>query len=350
MLRPASPLLLSLVLIPAASAQLIDHTFDRGDNPDGWVAWDSQFSAVIPSGGSPLEQLILNNLGGSATCQFVFVEPTGPGPFEHTGDWRAAGVEQVTVDLNTRAGDYGGIWCVFLVSDPDTPNDPLDDCMLILIHPDGAPVAPGWNHYVFPLPTGQSTAAPGWFAGAACENTNVDQVWNTVLTDVDRMFFVLDADPGGACAATNWNIGIDNISVQRGTLGSVYCVGQPNSTGVRAEIEGTGSPVIANNDVTFDVMNLPVFSFGYFLMSQSQTRNQVASGDICLGPPIIRHSLSVLQAGLDGRVQFSPDLTSLPQATVFQPGDTWNFQYWHRDSSPTGPSANFSEGIVIRFE
>ena len=350
MLRLIFPLFASLALIPVASAQLIDHTFDGLDNPDGWVAWDTQFSSVVPTGGDQLEHLILNNLGGASTCQYVFVEPTGPGPFEHTGDWRAAGVEAVTVDLNTRAGDFGGIWCVFLVSDPDTPSNPADDCMLILIHPDGAPQAPGWNHYVFPLPTGQATAAPGWFPGNACEGMNVDTVWNSVLTDVDRMFFVLDANPGAACAATNWSIGVDNISVQRGTLGSVYCQGLANSTGERAEVEGNGSTIIANNDVTFDVFNLPVFSFGYFLMSQSQTRTSVFSGELCLGGTIVRHSLSVLQAGLNGQVQFSPDLTALPQLTVFQPGDTWNFQYWNRDSGPSGPTANFSEAVAIRFE
>lgn len=349
MLRTSLALTVALSLHSVASAQLIDHTFDQGDNPDGWVAWDSQYSSVLASGGAPLEHLILNNLGGASTCQYVFVEPTGPGPFEHTGDWRAAGVESVTVDLNTRAGVYGGIWCVFLVSDPGTPSNPTDDCYLILIHPDGAPLASGWNHYEFPLPTSQTTAAPGWFAGNACTNGDIDQVWNSVLTDVDRMFFVLDAQPGAACASTNWSLGIDNISVQRGTLGSVYCSGLPNSTGVASQIEGNGSRSIAANDVTLDVSELPAFSFGYFLMSESTARTPTASGWICLGAPVIRHSLSVLQAGLNGQVSFSPDLGGLPQGTVFQPGETWNFQYWHRDSSSAGPTANFSEGLSIRF-
>lgn len=333
-----------------ASAQLIDHTFDHGDNPDGWVAWDSQYSSVTNLGGAPLEHLILNNVGGPSTCHYVFVEPTGPGPFEHTGDWRAAGVESVTVDLETRAGTYGGIWCVFLVSDADTPSNPNDDCYLILIHPDGAPQATGWNHYEFDLPTAQTTAATGWFAGGACSTTDIDQVWNSIVTDVDRMFFVLDAAPGTGCAPTNWSLGIDNISVQRGTLGSVYCAGLPNSTGERSQIEGYGSTSIASNNVTLELLELPVSSFGYFLMSQSTQRVPVASGDLCLQAPIIRHSLSVLQANGSGRAQFSPDLTSLPQATVFQPGDTWNFQFWHRDSGATGPTANFSEGLTIQFE
>ncbi len=346
--------LAALVALPTfastASAQLIDHTFDRGDNPDGWVAWDSLYSSVSNLGGAPLEHLVLNNLGGSATCQYVFVEPTGPGPFEHTGDWRAAGVEQVTVDLETRAGTYGGIWCVFLVSDPNTPLDPNDDCFLILIHPDGAPTAPGWRHYEFELPSSQTTAAPGWFAGGACTTTNVDQVWNTVLTDVDRMFFVLDAAPGTGCTSTNWSHGIDNISVQRGNVGAVYCTGVPNSTGERCQIEAYGSESIAANNIEFELFDLPRFSFGFFLMAQDARRATVASGDICLRSPIIRHSLTVLQADTNGQAQFSPDLTNLPQATVFQPGDTWHFQYWHRDSGPGGPTANFSEGLKIEFE
>lgn len=35
---------------------------------------------------------------------------------------------------------------------------------------------------------------------------------------------------------------------------------------------------------------------------------------------------------------------------AISPGETWFFQYWHRDSSPAGPTSNFSGGQRIRFE
>jgi len=341
------PLALAALICPLASAQFLDDTFEAGTNLDNWVAWDTQYSSISTGGGHPYEQLVLNNLSGSTTCQYVFVEPTGPAPYAHTGDWRAAGVQQVTADINIRQGRYGGIFCVFLVSDPDTPNDPTDDCMLILINTTPAPGGAGWTRYVFPTPTAETVAPPGWFGGNACSTATNDQAWNTVIQDVDRMFFVLDAIPGAQCTATRWDLGIDNISVQAGTLGTVYCTSQPNSTGARAELTGTGSLAVALNDLTFDVTSLPQGSFGYFVMSEVVARTAVFSGDLCLGGQIARFSLSVQQADTLGAIQFSPDVNALPQGRVFVPGETWNFQYWYRD---IGSTANFSEAMAVTFE
>jgi len=340
-------LLSAVALAAAAPAQFIDHTFDHSQNPDGWVAWDQQYSAVSASGGNPLEYVRLNNLSGPTTCQYVFVEPRATTPLLHRGNWRAAGVEQVSADIDIRQGRFGGIFCVFLVSDPGTPTNLNDDCTLVLIHPTPAPFAPGWRRYEFDLPSASLTAAPGWFASGPCASTPIDQVWNSVLIDVDRMFFVLDAIPGAACTATNWDLGIDNISVQRGTLGTVFCASRVNSTGQGAELVGTGSKVVAQNDVDFRVTRLPQNSFGYFLMSQSQGRTPVFSGDICLRSNIVRFAQSVLNSGSLGSVDFSPNLAQLPLGVVIPVGSTWNFQYWFRD---VGPTANFSEAMSVRFE
>lgn len=339
--------LAGLALASLAPAQLVNHTFDRGANPDGWVAWDPQFTSVLPGGGNPLDQLVLDNRNQQATCQYVFVEARAAAPLQHQGNWRAAGVEQVSADINIRQGRYGGIFCVFLVSDPGTPAVSADDCYLVLIHPTPAPSAPGWNRYVFPLPAASTTAPAGWFTSGTCAGTSVDAVWNAMLVDVDRMFFVLDALPGAACTATNWDLGVDNICVQTGTLGTVYCASRPNSTGQGALLFGSGSRAVAANDVDLRVTRLPQNSFGYFLMSPNTTRNPVFSGDICVAGNILRFAQSVQQSGAAGQVAFSPNLTNLPQGTVVAPGNTWHFQYWFRD---VGPTANFSEAMAVRFE
>lgn len=336
----------ALATAPASLAQLIDHSFDQGANPDGWVAWDSTYSSVQTNSGNPFEQLILDNIGGASTCQFVFVEPTGPGPFEHSGNWRAAGVNEVRADLNIRSGRYGGIFCVFLADDMGTPNDRADDCYLILIEP--APTQAGWNEYVFALPSADTTPAPGWFLGGSCANGDLTQRWNDILVDVDYMLFVLDANPGQPCITTFWDLGIDNISVQTGDLGSVYCTSTPNSTGEIGQIEGVGSNVIASNDLTLNVTSLPQGMFGIFVMGRLPSQTPLFDGVLCLQNPLIRFN-QILQVTSLQQVSFSPSLTSLPQGATFSPGETWRFQFWHRDLSPT-PSANLSEALAITFQ
>jgi len=348
-----TPLLLCAALACAAAsataapAQLIDHTFDFGANPDGWVAWDPTYSAVVTGGGNPLEHLRLDNRGGSPTCPYVFIEPRGTAPLQHRGNWRAAGVRAVSADIDVRDGRFGGIFCVFLVSDPGTPSNPNDDCMLVLIHPDPAPLAPGWTRYEFPLPAASTTPAAGWFAAGACSNANLTQVWNSVLVDVDRMFFVLDAAPGQSCTSTFWDLHVDNISVRAGAIGTVYCASRANSSGGPAQLQADGSTLITANDVRLRASGLPLQSVGYFLFSATTARTSVLAGDLCLGAPLRRFSLSVQSSGTTGAVSFSPDLTNLPLGTVVTPGSTWNFQYWFRD---VGPTANFSEGLALRFE
>jgi len=336
-----------IALSPIATAQLIDDSFEGGSNVDDWVLWDAQYTAVVPTGGHPLEHLAFSNVGGLSTCQYVYIEPGGTAPFTHSGDWRTAGVRSVSIDLNVRSGRYGGVVCVFLESDPGTPNDPLDDCQLIYVHDNPSPGGIGWRRYRFGVPSVDTVAPQGWFTAGACASTPIDSAWNTVLADVDRMYFVIDAIPGGACLPTEWSIGVDNISVRADDLGVVYCASGPNSTGAPARIQGFGSTAAADGNLNFEVDSLPVDSFGYFLMSQHTGHMLVGGGQMCLGGAIKRFSHSVQQARQDGTVDFSPDFAALPQGCSFDPGDTWNFQYWHRD---IGFTANFSDALSLMFE
>ncbi|MCP3916270.1 MAG: hypothetical protein GY711_12005 [bacterium] len=34
--------------------------------------------------------------------------------------------------------------------------------------------------------------------------------------------------------------------------------------------------------------------------------------------------------------------------TLFQPGETWNFQCWYRDNNP-GPTSNFTDAVSVTF-
>ena len=33
-----------------------------------------------------------------------------------------------------------------------------------------------------------------------------------------------------------------------------------------------------------------------------------------------------------------------------QPGDTWYFQFWHRDGGSTGPVSNMTDALRVQFQ
>ena len=71
--------------------------------------------------------------------------------------------------------------------------------------------------------------------------------------------------------------------------------------------------------------------------------------DLCLGLPIVRFDGDVLGSGTLGEVNFQVRLDALPQGVQFQVGESWNFQYWFRDSNPQ-PTSNTSDGLSITPE
>ncbi len=74
---------------------------------------------------------------------------------------------------------------------------------------------------------------------------------------------------------------------------------------------------------------------------------------LCLNHPIIRFNVTpqqILFSGPDGLMVLPVDLTNLPQNTVFQPGETWNFQCWFRDVVGANFTSNTSDGLAITWQ
>ncbi len=136
---------------------------------------------------------------------------------------------------------------------------------------------------------------------------------------------------------------------------SGFCSGVANSTGNPSEITGFGSTVVSQNDVTLSVTSLPQNSLGYFIVGPDPgaTFNPGGStGTLCISGAIGRYAGNVLNTGTSGAVSFSVDLTALPSPTgnvAVLPTEDWVFQFWHRDTTPTGPTSNFSPGLIIDF-
>ncbi|MEM6568947.1 MAG: hypothetical protein AAF957_11080 [Planctomycetota bacterium] len=141
------------------------------------------------------------------------------------------------------------------------------------------------------------------------------------------------------------------------SLGTNYCAAIANSTGVPAMMTGAGSNAVAQNDVTLTCVDLPTNSFGFFLTSLTQgliVNPGGSSGNLCLGGQIGRYvgPGQIQNSGAAGEISLTLDLTQHPTPTGFvmvQPGDTWNFTAWYRDTAPAGATSNFGDGYEIVF-
>ena len=138
-------------------------------------------------------------------------------------------------------------------------------------------------------------------------------------------------------------------------IGTTYCTAVPNSTGSIALISATGSTDVALNDVTLSVSSLPLNQFGLFVTSQTQAfapNPGGSNGNLCVGGMIGRFNAGIVSSGATGSVSLALDLNAIAApmgAYAVMPGDTVNFQLWHRDVAAPGFS-NLSEGLEIQFD
>ncbi len=143
------------------------------------------------------------------------------------------------------------------------------------------------------------------------------------------------------------------VSPAAAQIGTNFCAAEPNSTGLPSSMGATGSTNVHLNHLTLDCQQLPAGSFGYFLASMSGgfVANPAGSaGNLCLSQPIGRYINSVQTAGSSGIVSLPIDLGAIPDPLgpyALAPGDSVSFQYWHRDTSPQGPTSNFSDGLEM---
>ncbi|MEM9378976.1 MAG: hypothetical protein AAGB93_03425 [Planctomycetota bacterium] len=138
-----------------------------------------------------------------------------------------------------------------------------------------------------------------------------------------------------------------------GVIGLPSCVAAPNSTFFRSEISGVGTLVVERNRVVLNVDRLPPGSLGYFVASQTPDFVPGAggsSGNLCIGGSPVRFANDVLTpTPFDSNVSFRPILSSLPGGGAVFPGETWFFQFWHRDSVGGAPTSNFSPALRLDF-
>jgi hypothetical protein len=153
----------------------------------------------------------------------------------------------------------------------------------------------------------------------------------------------------------NRNVHIFEI---QGAIGGPFtCQAATNSTGVGGGITALGSASVSDNNVSLCTSDLPANAFGFFITSRSSgfAANPGGSqGNLCLSGSIGRYvgPGQIQNSGSGGSFSLQLDLTTMPSPTgliAAQPGETWYFQAWHRDSVQGVAVSNFTGGVSVTF-
>ncbi|MEZ6015669.1 MAG: hypothetical protein R3F49_11175 [Planctomycetota bacterium] len=149
------------------------------------------------------------------------------------------------------------------------------------------------------------------------------------------------------------------LVIELADIGASYCSpAVPNSTGAPGEILALGSESIATNNITLSASHLPTNAFGFFLASRMQGMISPGAGSqgiLCLSGSIGRYvgPGQIQNTGALGSFELAIDVLTLPTPTgpvAALPGETWNFQAWHRDSVNGTATSNFTDGVSLTFQ
>ncbi|QDV09007.1 hypothetical protein Poly30_45630 [Planctomycetes bacterium Poly30] len=132
-----------------------------------------------------------------------------------------------------------------------------------------------------------------------------------------------------------------------------------NSTGQVGELHAAGSAEVAANNLTLRASQLPVNSVCLFLASPTAgfvSNPGNAQGNLCIASPLIGRYVGPLQVqftNASGTVSLQLELRGVPSSAgtvVLQPGMTYYFQAWHRDSVMGQATSNFTSAIQVDFQ
>ena len=130
-----------------------------------------------------------------------------------------------------------------------------------------------------------------------------------------------------------------------------------NSTGFKAFIGPNGGSNSATaDDLVLVTTNLPPHQFGLLFMGAGQAFAPLGDGVLCIsGGGLGMFRYPVVDGGPWGQVVAGPGIVAyshahFPAAGHITAGQTWNFQFFYRDSfGPCGSGFNLSNGVAVTF-
>ena len=148
----------------------------------------------------------------------------------------------------------------------------------------------------------------------------------------------MSAGSTGAALSNAWPFDVTQTQCPGQTI---ICTGFPNSTGFAGSLTVTGSQDVSANDTTLNGFSLPPNQFGIFLYGQGTGILPVGNGFLCLGGSQF-FRLDIVSIDFTGQVSYNLDLTNFQPGGQILPGETWNFQLWHREN---GGQSNLSTAV-----
>ncbi|MDC1043712.1 hypothetical protein OAQ71_00635, partial [bacterium] len=142
-------------------------------------------------------------------------------------------------------------------------------------------------------------------------------------------------------------------------IGSTYCSpATANSTGNPGTVTVLGNTTIFLNNVQLTARQLPASSFGFFITSLTQgvtTNVPNSQGTLCLAGSVGRFvgPGQIQNSGAIGAISLGISLNSHPTPTGLVsvlPGETWNYQLWHRDAVGGQTTSNFTDAVAVTFQ
>ena len=146
------------------------------------------------------------------------------------------------------------------------------------------------------------------------------------------------------------------------SVGSSYCVANPNATGSIARMSAVGSTIAASDKLRLEVSNMPLNTFGFFLTSRTAGFSVMpagSQGNLCVDGIIGRFDDpgQIKSSGATGII--SIDSTMGEWSVMAQPlggsilpalaGERWHYTAWYRDIVGGLPTSNFADGLFIDF-
>ncbi len=340
---------------PPAAAQCpttFTETFTGGSNDGEW-GFGSSGDTHVPNGGNPGEFI--------GTQQFDTFTPRAQTTLGVTsvfhGDYRAAGVTDMGIDLKTFANQFPNSCMrpisIQLVSDPGTPGNFGDDTYVYFVSGQQAPCAgEGWKSYDFAVPAASATLPAGW----AIDPNNPgapDAVWNQVIEDVDQVLWWY-GDPTFFFIFEQWSVGLDNPRMNMVSAPVNYCTAGTSASGCQALISASGVPSsTAPSGFFLEAASVEGSKDGlFFFGTNGRQANPWGNGTSfqCVVPPVSRAG-QLIGSGTNGACDgsFSQDLNALWTAKPAKnpgAGALVQSQLWYRDPlSTSNQTTSLSDGL-----
>ena len=321
----------------AQCATTFTETFTGGSNDGGW-GYGHPGDTLVLSGGNPGEFI-----GNSSIDTFTPRAQTTLGATTvFHGDYRAAGVTAMGIDLKTFSNQFPNSCLrpisIQLWSDPGTPGNLLDDTYVYFVSNLVAP-CPGedWIAYDFAVPAASATLPAGWAIDPG-NGGPPDQVWNQVIADVDQVLWWY-GDPTFFFIFEQWGVGLDNPRIDFASVPANYCTAGTSASGCQALISASGTPsATAPTGFFLNATGVEGAKDGlYFFGTNGRQANPWGTGSSfqCVVPPVARAGL-LTGSGTTGLCDgaFSQDLNARWTAKPAQnpgAGALVQAQLWYRD-------------------